>query len=213
MKTVQIAGVECLVREGDPEVGTIVVFHGFGSNAYDMASLAESIDSRAQWVFPQGIVPLFWRARAWWKIKRDGPRDLGGPMSDGAAEAVEKLLVFFQELGATRLVIAGFSQGAMISSHLALRLPEPPAGLILFSGTALDVDALADLAPGRAGLRFFQSHGAADPILPLPGARRLFDTLQAAGLDGDFHEFPGDHHIPPEALRAAADYIDQVLAS
>lgn len=204
---------------------TIVLFHGFGANAYDLAALHSEIPSApgTGWVFPEGILGLGGPARAWWMVDQAAvqlamatgqPRDLTGPPPPGLQAAREAAFAFIEELGvpANRLILGGFSQGAMLTVHLTLALPKPPAGLLLFSGNLLDRRTVAELAPARAGLRFFQSHGRQDPILSFKKAREQYDLLLECGWQGEFHEFDGEHEIPRGALQGAESLLKAIGA-
>jgi phospholipase/carboxylesterase len=225
-----IGPLRVLETEGDPDDGVIVLFHGYGANAPDLAALSQEIqlpgNRQPRWIFPEGILTLDGSARAeggpraWWHIDPAAVeramatgthRDLSGPAPEGMDQALERTREFLEGIETSRLVIGGFSQGAMISSHLSLMLKAAPTGLLLFSGNAIDVRTLEERAGARAGLRFFQSHGTFDPILSLPGARRLFDIFTTAGLKGDFHEFPGVHEIPRGAIEGAGKLLSEVL--
>jgi phospholipase/carboxylesterase len=109
----------------------------------------------------------------------------------------------------SRVVLGGFSQGAMLATDATLRLDEPPAALCILSGTLLVQKEWAQLAPRRAGLKVFQSHGRRDAILPFANATALRDLLTAAGLDVDFLPFDGEHTIPLEALERVGDLLSQ----
>jgi phospholipase/carboxylesterase len=106
-----------------------------------------------------------------------------------------------------RLVLGGFSQGAMLATDITLRDPRPLAGLVILSGTLLAEDVWRPLMPARKGLRVFQSHGTSDPILPYVIAERLRDALAAAGLDVAFQSFDDGHGIPPDVLRGLSSFL------
>ena len=96
--------------------------------------------------------------------------------------------------------VLNFSQGAMLSTDLALRTDRPLAGLLLLSGTLLAASTWRDLAPRRAGLPVFQSHGSMDNLLPFAAAERLRALLTDSGLEVDWVQFRGGHEIPPPVL-------------
>jgi phospholipase/carboxylesterase len=98
------------------------------------------------------------------------------------------------------VVLGGFSQGAMVTTDLALRQDEAPAALVILSGTLLTEAEWRTRAPRRKGLSVLQSHGRQDPILPFDDAVALRELLQEAGLSVDFLPFDGPHSIPEEAL-------------
>jgi len=98
------------------------------------------------------------------------------------------------------VVLGGFSQGAMVTTDLALRQDEAPAALVILSGTLLAESEWRARAVRRKGLRVLQSHGRQDPILPFAEAVLLRDLLQESGLAVEFLPFDGPHTISEEAL-------------
>jgi len=106
-----------------------------------------------------------------------------------------------------RLVLGGFSQGAMLATDVTLRLEEAPAGLCVLSGTLLCEKEWRLRAARRAQLPILQSHGRQDPILPFQGAVWLQEMFEGAGMTVEFHPFDGPHTIPESVLTATARFI------
>ena len=221
-RLVRLGGLDAVeFPRADPESLTVVCLHGYGADMRDLAPLAAEIPATRplRWLFPDGPEVLDWGGRAWFPIdvaafeeaQRTGrPRDLSRGEPEGMAAARSELDAFLGELGAPweRLALMGFSQGAMMALDLALRAPRAPAGVALLSGTLVDRKSLASLAPRRRGLRFFQSHGSADPILGFAQALALEGELKAAGWDGALRRFEGGHGIPPELLPELGAWLD-----
>ena len=107
----------------------------------------------------------------------------------------------------SKVVLGGFSQGAMIMTDVALRLPEAPAALAILSGTLLVEDVWRQKAKARAGLAVFQSHGRVDPILRFDAAERLRDLLTELGSPPEWVAFDGPHAIPLVVLRKLAQFL------
>ena len=201
-----------LVSE-DTKALTVVCLHGYGADMRDLAPLAPEIpvEKPVRWLFPDGPEVLEWGGRAWFPIdvaafeeaQRTGkPRDLSGGEPEGMAESRRELQSFLEALDAPwdRIVLMGFSQGAMMAVDLAMRAPKSPAGVAILSGTFVDKKTVHALAPKRKGLPFFQSHGSVDPILGFQEALKLEAALKAAGWEGELRRFEGGHGIPPELL-------------
>ena len=94
---------------------------------------------------------------------------------DGLAEArghVEAVIAELEKGGLDRskLVIGGFSQGAMLTCDAVLHTGYPFAGLVQLSGNLLAQAVWSPLMPKRRGLPVFQSYGTQDEILPHIGA-------------------------------------------
>lgn len=210
-----------------PSLG-VVLCHGFGAPGEDLVGLGPELlerhpelTGRVAFAFPSGPVDLasfgMPGGRAWWMLQMEHLAALqrGDPsvreqfrdsVPDGLAPARRALLgaleAFEQATGLprSRMVLGGFSQGAMLTCDTALRLEEAPAALALLSGTLICESQWRAKAAGRAGLRVLQSHGRQDPILPLSLADALRALLSDAGLQVDFVPFEGGHTIPEPAL-------------
>lgn len=234
----ELGGLTCRIIEGDKPELNVVLCHGFGAPGTDLVPLAQEIVAqkpeiaeRVRWVFPAAPLDLeayggFGDARAWWLIdfqrlaaSMSGGRgiDMRREMPEGLTKARHHLLALIEELslksglGIGRFVLGGFSQGAMLTTDVTLRLEEPPAGLMILSGTLICEDAWIERAPIRKGLKVLQSHGQMDPILPFENAEALRDLLLHAGLEVDFVPFMGPHTIPFEMLGKMAEYIEARL--
>jgi phospholipase/carboxylesterase len=106
-----------------------------------------------------------------------------------------------------RIVLGGFSQGGMVTTDVALRLEEAPAGLCILSGTLTSEPEWRQKASARKGLPVFQAHGRYDDVLPFAAAERLRDVLVESGLSVDFLPFDGPHTIAPEEMEGLAAFL------
>lgn len=218
--------LEAVEFPASEEAPVVVCMHGYGADMRDLAGLALQLElaAPARWVFPNGPLELDWGGRAWFPIAAErlaayergqGAFDLSAARPEGldAARDAVTALIAALEVPWDRLVLGGFSQGAMLTVELALAAPEPPRGVFLLSGNLVDAESLSARAGARQGLRFFQSHGTVDPILGYEGARRLHETLTAAGWQGEFLSFDGVHAIPAEVLDGLGVFLDGLATS
>lgn len=233
-----LGGLACRVidsRAGMPPDIVVVLCHGFGAPATDLVPLGTELlrsdirlSARARFIFPAAplVVEGLVGGRAWWPLDMDriaaavesgAVRDLRKEQPEGLKHARRKLLALIDDvmrqtgLPASRIVLGGFSQGAMVATDVALRMEEAPAALVLYSGSLLSEDDWKKRAPQRAGLRVLQSHGQGDPVLAFQAALWLRDLLTEAGLDVTFMPFGGGHTIAPDALKATAELVSALL--
>ncbi|MCE9596634.1 MAG: esterase [Spirochaetia bacterium] len=221
---VKIGSLDALQVKGAAGGPCVILCHGFGANAFDLAPLAAHVKARpgTTWIFPQApiefnIAPGM-RGRAWFPLVAEELARLVASGKDvsfsevvppGLASAREKLEELVDKLPFARnqITIGGFSQGAMMATDLFLRSTELFAGLVLLSGTLICEKEWKALAPAKSGFQFFQSHGMYDPVLPFENAKRLEELLRNAGLSGEFIAFPGMHEIPEGVLKRMAIYL------
>lgn len=238
----KLGGLDCIVAESpDPsrQKLAMIVMHGFGATGEDLVPLAEEIVHRdpalaesVKFIFP--AAPLEPRemqdygGRAWWpidmaKLQRammlGDFRDLREELPELLPAARTHVLDIIDGVraekgwGLDRFVLAGFSQGSMLATDVALRLPEPPAGLVIWSGTLLCEEQWKPLFPQRAGLRVVQSHGRQDQILPFQAAEWLRDAMAAAGMRVEFLPFNGPHTISQPAIDATVRLLADLSRS
>ncbi len=236
MKSVSLGGLECVVtggpdREGGGDGPAVVLLHGFGAPGEDLVSLHRVLDvpRTTRFVFPAAPLSLGMMgpvdSRAWWMIdmvrleramQTGELRDLTGDVPEGLAEARALVLAMLDEVDArlhpSHVVLGGFSQGAMLSTDVALHTSRPLAGLVVLSGTLLAEKEWIPRMPARRGLPVLQSHGTLDPLLPFGIAERLHDELARAGLDVTFLSFRGGHEIPPPVVERLGAFLREVFA-
>jgi phospholipase/carboxylesterase len=235
----ELGGLQCIVAEAfdtSRQKLAMIVMHGFGATGEDLVPIAEEIVHRdtslvdsVKFIFPAAPLEpeemLDYGGRAWWpidiaKLQRammlGDFRDLREELPELLPAARKHVLGIIDEVraekgwGLDRFVLGGFSQGSMLATDVALRLPEPPAGLVIWSGTLLCEEHWKALMPNRAGLRVIQSHGRQDQILPFAAAEWLRDALTAAGLNVEFLPFNGPHTISQAAIEATVRLLSDL---
>jgi phospholipase/carboxylesterase len=210
------------IPNDDPNALTVVCLHGYGADMRDLAPLAGELETKRpiRWLFPDAPEALDWGGRAWFPIdvaaferaQKDGTaRDLSLKEPEGLEWAREEVQRFIKALGVPdeRLVLMGFSQGAMLAVDLAARSEAMPAGVAILSGTLVNKPALVELALKKKTLPFFMSHGSTDPILGFAQARSLEKVLVEAGWKGQLQRFEGGHAVPGEVLESLRKWLEK----
>ncbi len=211
---VQVAPLSAIIRGGDGPP-SLVLLHGYGSNAEDWLQFVETIQlpPNGRFVFPQGP----WRgpggARGWWWLHLESYVPKGQTLPDlsaadpGGIKVASRLVRDFLDDVPAPIVLGGFSQGAMLSGEIAFQTEQPLAGLVLIGGTTVNEAAWVDRFAGRRSLPIFIAHGRHDGILPFAIADRFRTKLQAAGLDVTWVPFEGGHDIPAEVVRQLNTFL------
>jgi phospholipase/carboxylesterase len=229
MKRLELAGLNVQLtggtdRDGGGDGPLVVLLHGYGAPGDDLVPLSRVLDAPAgtRWAFPAAPIALpgmGYDARAWWRIDIEkhimavqrGEAAMPRETPAGMAEARDAVIVLLDELEAhtrpSKMVLGGFSQGAMLACDVALRTARPFGGIALLSGTLVARDEWARLAETRRGLRVFESHGNADPLLPFAEAEKLRGLLKDGGADVTWVPFRGGHEIPATVLDALGPWM------
>ena len=185
----------------------VIVMHGRGADAHDLADLAPMLDpgNGCRFVFPNA--PRAWEAAPGmtfgWTWFDGWP-----PEPASIAASRELLLKFIGEVTAkyptSKLIVSGFSQGGMMALEAGLRTDV--AGIVVMSGGLYERD-LPDLSPRPV----FIAHGTMDDMVPVANARRARLVLEEHGFDVDYHEYPMGHQVVMEEMEAVRQFIARCL--
>lgn len=211
-------------------VASVIVLHGLGADGNDFVPIARELDlseiGAVRFVFPHGptrpvTVNGGYVMRAWYDI-------LGAELGPGAARRedeaglresqalVDALIAKERTRGipASRIVLAGFSQGCAMTFMTGLRHGERLAGLLGLSGY-LPLGALtaAEQNPVNAGLPIFQAHGTGDQVIPIARAIQSRDALLALGYPVEWHAYPMAHSVCPDEIVDMNAWLLKVLGA
>ncbi len=196
---------------GEP-AGALVLLHGRGADRHDLFPLLDVLDpaQRLVGVAPQGPLALPPGGWHWYR--------LGGiptPEPDTFHASLVRLgaLVEALPVPTDRVVLGGFSQGAVMALALALGAGRPrPAGLLALSGFTPRVDGFELDLDGLDGFPVAVAHGALDPVIPAAFGRETAALLRGAGADVRWLESPVTHTIDERVLPELRSLVEQALA-
>ena len=192
------------------ELPLVIVLHGRGADANDLADLAPMMGSGYRFVFPNAPEPFepapgFTFGYTWFD---------GWPAEPSSLKHSRELLIQFideiLERYATppgKLILSGFSQGGLMSLDAGFRLRKKPAGIVVMSGALFEYD----LPPFSPGIPVLIVHGTEDDVIPVLAARRTRRVLESHGVEPEYHEFAMGHFVTPESIAVVADFIARRL--
>jgi phospholipase/carboxylesterase len=208
--------------EGSQEANTIILLHGYGANKEDLFPLHEYIQTPAntRWIFPDAPLEMEgYFGRAWFPILASNIEQIQAGLDfskinpKGLSEATEKVIELVNSLNTPKekIILGGFSQGAMLSTQAMLSLNESINSLLILSGTLVNSDNWEKSLSEKSKFHFFQSHGIYDPILPYANAEKLFKLLKKANHEGELIHFNGGHEIPDLVLKKLNQFLETRL--
>lgn len=215
--SMDLTGPEQPPQSGGAADSLVILLHGLGADGNDLIALAPYLARAAPGAhfvaphapFPCDMAPF---GRQWFSLAdRDPHRILGGVrMAEPLLNAFIDAQMSRFGVPASRVVLAGFSQGTMMALHVAPRRPEPLAGVIGFSGMLVGAEALA--AELRARPPVLLIHGDADEVVPVQATPAAAGALQEAGLEVETLICAGvPHSIDQQGLERAIRFLDDVL--
>jgi phospholipase/carboxylesterase len=192
-----------------PARAAVLLLHGLDMAPARLEPLVRSLRLPAWVALPTGPVRRADGRHAWWPVDdaaraarlARGPSDLHDRHPEGRAPARAAVHAAAQALRAHApglpLILAGFSQGAMLALDCVLQAPPLHAdALALWSASRL---AFSEWLPALERLRGTPVqlvHGREDPNLGIEAGLALRDALVAAGARVRWTPFDGGHEIP-----------------
>jgi len=184
---------------GTPE-GALVLLHGRGADEYDLFPLLDALDPgrRLLGITPRAPLSLPPGGAHWYRLGGIPTPDPATffPTFEAAASFLDALPVPIE-----RVVLGGFSQGAVMSWALGLRRGRPrPAAIVALSGFIPEAEGFELDLTGLEGYPVAVAHGTLDPVIPVEFGRAAAELARAAGAELLWHESPVPHAIDPRLL-------------
>jgi predicted esterase len=189
---------------------TLVLLHGTGGDERGLLPLGRFLDPQATLLSPRGNVDehgmaRFFARRGEGVFDRDDLVRRTNELADWLLAAAEHY-----DLDPTRLVAAGFSNGANIAAWLLLLRPEVLRAAALFAPMLpFEPDELVDLT----SVAVHVAAGRRDPICPPEQVERLAEVLadRGAAVTLDWHD--GGHELPQAQAERARDWLTTLKAA
>jgi phospholipase/carboxylesterase len=196
---------------GEPE-GALVLLHGRGADENDLYPLLDILDPgrKLLGITPRGPFSFPPGGAHWYAL-----REVGYPDPPTFHDTYGRLTEWLDGLGfpSERIALGGFSQGSVMSYALALGKGRPsPAAVIALSGFIPTVPGFELDLESRAGLPVAIGHGAFDPVIGVEWGRRAQATLEPAGLDVLYREYPLPHAVDQHFLTDLAPWLEDAMA-
>lgn len=217
MDTAQL--LQTVEQETAPEPRWSVLWlHGLGADGHDFAPIVPEL-VRADWpalrfVFPhapQRAVTINggMRMRAWYDIR--DPDFANRADVQGVEESIAQVDALIAReaargVPASRLILAGFSQGGAVTLAAGLRRSTPLAGLVALS-SYLPMHEPA--APQAVSQPVFMAHGLQDPVVPYAAGERSAALMRQLGFSIDWHGYPMPHSVCAHEIRDLGDWLSQ----
>jgi phospholipase/carboxylesterase len=198
-----------IVRErparGEPE-GALVLFHGRGADENDLFPLLDLLDpeQKRDGYCPRGPLSLPPGGAHWYAVYV-----VGHPDPATFSPVYAEVSAWLDSLPHESVWLAGFSQGAVMSYALGLGVGRPrPDAIAAFSGFIPDTEAWegdfsAPLPPVAIG------HGVHDPVISVEYGRAARRTLEDAGAEVLYREYPLGHTLDAGFLADVRDWLGE----
>lgn len=219
--------LDCVETEtgADPRFA-VIWLHGLGADGNDFVPIVPELVAKdwpsIRFVFPHApkrpiTINMGMTMRGWYDIT--GMEIAQKQDEIGIRDSITHLeALIAREIGrgipASRIFLAGFSQGAAMVLSGGLRHRESLAGIIALSGYLPLEKQLADeRSPENANIPLFIGHGSVDPVVPQTLGMLTRDFLRSLGYTVNWHSYPMAHQVCAEEISDLRNWIGQCIAA
>lgn len=202
-----------------PAAKSMIWLHGLGADANDFVPLVQELKlpqpNDVRFIFPNApVVPVTinngYEMPAWY--------DIHGIALDSKIDAagIELTVANIHELldnevsrgvDSSQIILAGFSQGAVITLIAGLTYKKPLCGLIALSGYFPLADATLANNTANQNVPIFLAHGNQDPIVSFMLGMNAADKLKAADQNVSWHSYNMAHNVCPQEIDDIRDWV------
>lgn len=191
--------------------GRLILLHGVGSNESNLMSVAMSLPNDLEILLLRGPLQTSYSGFAWYLVELTSE---GSSFRYEQAEAARYLLKqFVESLSELPTVVAGFSQGGIMSSSLGVTEPQLLAGFAILSGRILhEIDQQVAPLGNLKSISAFIAHGRLDDILALDYAVDASARLDRIGIKYERHFYDMAHEIIAEERADFSSWLSNLLS-
>jgi len=208
--------------QGIPE-RIIIWLHGLGADGNDFAPIVPELripdTLNVKFIFPHApVMPVTinngYEMRAWFDIQHpDLSLNIDQSGIEQSIESINKLIndEIDQGIAAENIMLAGFSQGAVIATLTGILFPERLAGVIALSGLLPNAEPIINRgSAANRSMPIFMAHGTQDQIVPLLFGEAAHQTLVKAKYPVEWHTYPMAHSVCPQEIMDISKWIQQI---
>jgi phospholipase/carboxylesterase len=186
--------------------------HGLGADRYDFLPVAEALQENllsTRFVLPQAptrpvTINGGYEMPSWYDIKAMSPaRSISLEELEASTKIVTDLIEEQKRTGidASRIFLAGFSQGGAVVFHTAfLKWQGPLGGVIALSTYAPTFGDELELSASQQRIPALCLHGQYDDVVQNAMGRSAYEHLKSRGVTVTWQEYPMGHEVLPQEI-------------
>ena len=202
-----------ILQPQKPADACVIWLHGLGADRYDFLPVAEALQESlhtTRFVLPQAPTRAVtinggYAMPSWYDIKAMSPaRSISEQELNESADTVVALIEEQKRAGidASRIFLAGFSQGGAVVFHTAyLKWQGALGGVLALSTYAPTFSNELELSASQQRTPALCLHGQYDEVVQNAMGRTAYEHLKRLGVSVTWQEYPMGHEVLPEEIR------------
>jgi len=208
----------------DPDA-SVIWMHGLGDTGHGWSQIVPELalppSLSVRFLFPHApsmpvTINQGYVMPAWYDIRAadlTSRADLAGVRASRAP--IEAMIAAERARGvaASRIVLAGFSQGGVIALYTGLRHAERLAGIVGLSTYLVDPASLTgEASDANRAVPILMANGLRDPVIQYAWAEASRLALEQGGWKVEWHAYPMEHEASHAEVRVVGAFLARVLA-
>lgn len=203
----------------------VIWLHGLGDSGAGFAPVVPALnlpdDHHIRFVFPHApeqpvTINQGYVMRSWYDIKSTDLHERADMQGVLNSEVSVRALIdeqIEQGISADKIILAGFSQGGVLSLFTGLRYEEPLAGIMALSCYLPTTNKLPDdLHPANKSTPILQHHGDQDNVVEISLGQKANQQLLEAGYQAQWQTYTMPHSVLPEQISDISTWlVDRLL--
>jgi len=209
-----------------PATSCVIWLHGLGDSGAGFAPIVPMLglpdNHGIRFIFPHApeqavTINQGYVMRSWYDIKSmdlHNRADMAGVLE--SEKTVQALIQEQIDLGiaAKNIVLAGFSQGGVLSLFTGLRFSQPLAGILALSCYLPTADKLPEHChQANISTPILQNHGERDDVVPISAGKMANSLLNEAKYNVRWQSYMMEHSVLPEQLTDISAWLQARLIS
>ncbi|MBK5539199.1 alpha/beta hydrolase [Pseudomonas sp. TH05] len=212
-----------ILQPSKPVDACVIWLHGLGADRYDFLPVAEVLQETlltTRFVLPQAPTRAVtinggYAMPSWYDILAMNPaRAIDRDQLDQSAKQLIDLIEQQRAGGidASRIFLAGFSQGGAVVLHTAfLEWQGPLGGVLALSTYAPTFSDELQLSASQQRIPVLSLHGQYDEVVQNAMGRTAYEYLKQHGVTVTWQEYPMGHEVLPEEIRDIGVWLSERL--
>ncbi|MBT9299634.1 alpha/beta hydrolase [Pseudomonas sp. TAE6080] len=208
-----------ILQPAKPADACVIWLHGLGADRYDFLPVAEALQETllsTRFILPQApsravTINGGYEMPSWYDILAMSPaRAISREQLDESAERVIDLIEQQKASGidASRIFLAGFSQGGAVVLHAAfVKWQGALGGVLALSTYAPTFSDELELSASQQRIPALCLHGQYDEVVQNAMGRSAFEHLKQRGVTVTWQEYPMGHEVLPEEIRDIGTWL------
>lgn len=211
------------INPSPPPIASVIWLHGLGADGNDFVPIVPELNIPShlpiRFIFPHAPMQAVtinngYIMRAWYDIvslEINKHTDQNG--ISNAVTNITHLIEREMERGipTNKIILAGFSQGAVIALSTGLTYPHTLGGILGLSGYLPAAEIFTKANSANKNTPIFLAHGTDDPIVPYFLGQTAHNSLLQYQYTVEWHSYPMGHSVCIEEIQSIGSWLRKII--